>query len=188
MMNNSEFQQLNLAKPDLKFATDLFSLISDNREYLSVWLAWPNYVTHIKDSEYFIKNAIKEMEEGTAETYIILFDMKPIGTVSFNKIDKQNKIGYVGYWISEKYQGKGFVKFAVNFLLQRGFYELMLNKVVIRCAVGNNKSESIPLKFAFKFEGIARENELVNGIFIDHKIYSLLKNEFSQGNSGRNEA
>lgn len=177
-MNHTEQDELLIVELDVKHASDLFLLISNNRKYLSEWLAWPNYVTDISDSVYFIENAMKEMNEGTSETYIILHNNKPAGIISFNKIDKQNKIGYMGYWISEECQGKGIVKSSVDFLLRRGFNDLMLNKVVIRCGVGNVRSESIPLRFKFKYEGIARQNELVNGVFIDHKVYSLLNREF----------
>ncbi len=66
------------------------------------------------------------------------------------------------------------MKEVINF----AFTELKMNRVQIRCAIGNVKSEKIPQRLNFKFEGIERDGELLpDGKFTDLEVYSLLKSE-----------
>ena len=55
-----------------------------------------------------------------------------------------------------------------------------LNRIEIKCAVGNNKSRAIPQKLQFKQEGILRQAELLNGKFIDLYLYAMLKEEWER--------
>ena len=49
---------------------------------------------------------------------------------------------------------------------------------MIRCAVNNEKSKSIPKSLNFRFEGIERAGELLSdGSFTDLEVYSLLRSD-----------
>lgn len=60
-----------------------------------------------------------------------------------------------------------------------------LNRIEIKAAVKNFKSQAIPEKLNFKKEGILRQAEFVNNEFIDLFIYSILKNEWKTGTTNR---
>lgn len=63
------------------------------------------------------------------------------------------------------------------------FEGLELNRVQIKCAVGNTPSSNIPKRLGFQFEGIERAGELfTEGSFADIEVYSLLKNEYHRKN------
>ena len=53
-----------------------------------------------------------------------------------------------------------------------------LNRIVIKCAVGNERSRAIAEKLDFKKEGILRQAEWVNGKFLDLYQFSLLREEW----------
>lgn len=58
-----------------------------------------------------------------------------------------------------------------------------MNRIQIKCAVGNRPSNAIPLRLGFKFEGIEREGELLaSGYYADINVYSILKKEISAWN------
>lgn len=63
-------------------------------------------------------------------------------------------------------------------LITYGFEELGLNRIEIKAAVENLKSQAIPEKLNFKKEGILRQAEFVNEKFLDLTLYSLLKEEY----------
>jgi len=63
-------------------------------------------------------------------------------------------------------------------LLHFAFDELNINRVQIKCAVGNTPSKNIPKRLGFKFEGIERDGELlVDNQFTDIEVYSLIKKD-----------
>jgi ribosomal-protein-serine acetyltransferase len=65
---------------------------------------------------------------------------------------------------------------SVKLLVKFAFEELNINRIQIRCAVGNTQSSNISKKLGFKFEGIEREGELFpDGSFKDLEVYSILK-------------
>lgn len=85
------------------------------------------------------------------------------------------KIGSVGYWLSEEFQGKGIVLRSVEKLVDYCFTELLLNRIEIKCGTKNYKSQAIAEKIGFQKEGIIREGEFLHNAFSDLFCYSLLK-------------
>ena len=53
-----------------------------------------------------------------------------------------------------------------------------MNRIQIKCGVGNQKSSSVPKRLGFIFEGIERHGERHHFNFIDLEVYSLLKKEW----------
>lgn len=100
------------------------------------------------------------------------------GVLGFNVIDHVNGIGHIGYWLGEKYNGRGIMTIAVRDLISLGFNSWPLQKVEIRCAAGNTKSRAIPERLGFRNEGTIRCAEKVNEKIHDHIIYGLLRKEF----------
>jgi len=53
-----------------------------------------------------------------------------------------------------------------------------MNRIQIKVATENLKSQQVAERLGFKYEGIEREGELHKCGFLDLKVYSLLRNEF----------
>lgn len=101
-----------------------------------------------------------------------------VGLIGLKDTDEQNKKTEIGYWLSEKYQKQGIVTKSVCKLCDYTFHELGINRIQIKCAVGNISSSNIPKRLGFSFEGIERQGELLTGgIFTDLEIYSKLKSD-----------
>ncbi|MFT5749516.1 MAG: ribosomal-protein-serine acetyltransferase, partial [Ancylomarina sp.] len=110
--------------------------------------------------------------------FVIHYDGVFAGLIGFKANDKQNKRIEIGYWLSETYQKKGIVTQSVKCMCQFAFDELRMNRIQIRCAVGNEPSKKIPQKLGFVFEGIERDGELLTGgVFTDLEVYSKLKKD-----------
>jgi len=65
----------------------------------------------------------------------------------------------------------------VKEMVSIGFNEFGFNRIEIQCATDNTKSRAIPERLGFIQEGILRSSEKVNGRYLDHAVYGLLKNE-----------
>ena len=67
---------------------------------------------------------------------------------------------------------------SVRALIKFGFSELNLNRIQIKCAPDNVKSNKIPQRLGFTLEGIERDSEFVReGVFRDANVWSLIKKE-----------
>lgn len=135
------------------------------------------------DTVAFTQKAVYSLSNSDNKTFTIREDNKFVGLIGFKATDKGNCKTEIGYWLSGEYQGKGIMTSAVECLCKQAFEELGMNRVQIKCAVGNTPSSNIPKRLGFKFEGVERAGELfADGNFVDIEVYSLLKNEYNSTN------
>jgi ribosomal-protein-serine acetyltransferase len=161
-------------------AEPAFELIDNNRAYLKTWLTWVDFIKSADNFRNFIKGAKQRMADKQEVSYMILHEGKVAGRVGIYYLDHQNKIGSIGYWLGEEFQGNGLVTKSCKEVIKHGFSDLDLNRIEIKCATGNLKSQAIPERLGFTKEGILRQAELVNGQFHDLNLYSLLKEEWEK--------
>jgi ribosomal-protein-serine acetyltransferase len=159
---------------------DLFDLVDRSREYLGEWLPWVKNTVDIDSELSFIRNSIQRMEFGIGIDMGIWFREQLVGVIGFNNIDLNNMKGTIGYFLGERYQGKGTMLSSCRSLVNYGFHKLNLHKIVIRCAADNIKSRRIPEKLGFKVEGILRDEELLARGYVDHYYYGMTRIEWDQ--------
>lgn len=160
-------------------AKGIYNTIDAQRDYLGRWLPFVVGTTSVSVTQEFVESSLKAEDK----TFTIRKGEQCIGLIGFKAIDNANCKTEIGYWLSEKYQGRGIMTRAVDVLCKYAFVELGLNRVQIKCAVGNSHSSNIPKRLGFKFEGVERAGELfANGCFVDLEVYSLLKHEYNSPN------
>jgi ribosomal-protein-serine acetyltransferase len=159
-------------------ALQIFDIVTRDREYLGAWLPWI-YNTHtIEDTKSFINNCIDQHLKADALTFAIKHCDELKGVISLHRIDHNNRSTSIGYWLGKNYQGKGLMTSATRSLVDHCFTSLLLNRVEIRCATENQKSQAIPIRLKFKKEGTLRKAELLRTGFVDHDLFSALKEEW----------
>jgi ribosomal-protein-serine acetyltransferase len=168
--------QLRFIQPEE--ARALFELVDKNRAYLRKWLPWVHAQTGPDVSKEHILSRLEGAKKGETLDLGIYLDGALIGSMGFNRIVSTNKKASIGYWISEEFQGKGVMSDCVRALVDYGFRTLHLHRIRIQCNVSNAKSEAIPKRLGFTFEGIAREDEFLYDHFEDSKIFSMLEHEW----------
>jgi ribosomal-protein-serine acetyltransferase len=159
-------------------APELYSLTDANRAYLRRWLPWVDLVTSEDDSRSFIATVAAQHKEGRGPTFGIWRDGALAGVVGYLPIDRVNRCGEIGYWLAEREQGRGVMTACCRFAVRYGFLTLDLNRIQIAAGTENAASRRIPERLGFKLEGILRGRENLNGAFVDHAMYSLLRSEF----------
>jgi ribosomal-protein-serine acetyltransferase len=169
-------QNTVLKQIELSDTADIFNTIISQKEYLGEWLPFVEFTHELKDTEVFVRSVVDAPEDKREFVFVIHFDGEFAGLAGFKSTDRDNKKTEIGYWLSEGFQKKGIMTESVRCLIKLAFEELDINRIQIKCAVGNTPSSNIPKKLGFKFEGIEREGELFpDGSFKDLEIYSLLK-------------
>ncbi|MGN5954041.1 GNAT family N-acetyltransferase [Sphingobacterium lactis] len=176
-------EHIVLERTSSKYAPELFQIIERNRNYLSEFLPWVPGMKLDSDFYGYISNAVIKNEEKYEASFTILYNEEAVGRIGLHHINWNNKNAAIGYWIDQDKNGKGIVINACKRLIKYGFEELNLNRIEIKAAVNNTKSQAIPQKLNFKEEGILRQAELVNDEYLDIKVFSMLKEEFQDYNN-----
>ena len=162
----------------LKDARAFFALTEANRERLRRWLPWVDDVLTIDHTKAFIALAKEQAKRRQGLHCGIWWRGEPVGVAGFNTFDRLNRLGNIGYWISEHAEGHGLVTRAVKALMQYGFELEQLHRIEIRVAVRNRRSRAIPERLGFRHEGTLRGVENLYGRFLDHAVYGLLVDEW----------
>ncbi|EAS45976.1 YdaF [marine gamma proteobacterium HTCC2207] len=169
--------EIELEKLNVNHSQELYDLTEANRNYLSEWLPWLDQIKTSRDTKTFIESTVKVASSGGAPNYAVLYKGAICGVVGFHEINKQHRIGSIGYWLGEVFTGKGVMTAAVAKLLTVGFVQFDLNKIEIRCAEGNLRSRAIPERLGFTYEATLRQCEWLYSEYVNHAIYSMLKSE-----------
>lgn len=172
-----ETERLLLRKMRLEDAEDLFEYASDPE--VAKYTTW---VTHesLADSQRFLNFILERYPRGEFADWGIIHktDRKFIGTCGFAEWAIFPNCAEVGYALSRKYWGKGYVPEAVWKLLNFGFETLNLHRIEARCKVENIASARVMEKVGMKFQGIFPQQMYVKGEYWDLKVYSILRQEF----------
>jgi ribosomal-protein-serine acetyltransferase len=163
-----------------KHAQPMFDLINSSRQHLREWLPWVDHMQTVENFEDHIADCKRREDVESDFAFVILLEDQMAGRIGIHYINYQNKIASIGYWLGDGYQGKGIITKACIALIDYSFHVLEMNRVQIKCATGNFKSQAIPERLNFKKEGIIRQGEFVNGRFVDLYLYSILKEEFKR--------
>lgn len=159
-------------------APAMFRLIDSQREYLGEWLPFIPFTVSVEDSMAFLESVCSLPDEKCEYVFAIIVDGNFAGTIGIKDTDLANCRTEIGYWLGEQYQGRGIVTRAVEALCLMAYNELGINRIQIKCAVGNHKSSNIPKRLGFRFEGTERAGERkADGSFFDIEIYSKLKSD-----------
>ena len=172
--------EIELRLLEERHAEALFAVVEQNREYLREWLPWLEMNTSPNETRSFIKSALDQFANNSGLVAGIWHGDRIVGVISYYNIDWLNRMAHIGYWLDARYQGKGIMTRACEAMIAYGFNELELNRIEIRCAIGNQKSCAIPERLGFVCEGVARQAEWLYDHFVDLSIYGLLAKDWKQ--------
>ncbi|MDR1707957.1 MAG: GNAT family N-acetyltransferase [Prevotella sp.] len=154
---------------------DIFNTLNNEREYMRVWLPFVDYTYEENDTRNFVISNLGTVDKHFTISYKETF----VGLIGFKDTDPLNRKTEIGYWLSQQAQGKGIMVHSVLKLIEYAFSEMDMNRIQIKVAVNNHRSKQIPEKLGFLLEGVERDGELlVDNVYTDINVYSLLKKEF----------
>ena len=181
--NKLSGNRVYLEKHKLEDAVYMFECVEKERERLSKFLPWPQDIQSVEDEEKFIKDSIELWEKKLGFGYSIFLKKSGtyMGNIGVFNLSWKYNCCEIGYWLSERYEGYGYMSEATeileNYLFKEGF-----NRIEIRCDVKNTRSSAIPERLLYKLEGILRENLKYYDSYIDTKVYSKLRSEWVKNN------
>lgn len=150
-------------------AADIFAAIDSQREYLGRWLPFVAATSRVEQTEQAVAgmladpaNPVFTLQSGTTFA----------GLIGFKSADPQTGTIEIGYWLRNEQQGKGLMAAAVEALCELAFGQMAMQRVVIRCGVGNLRSNRIPQRLGFIRSHVeVRGEQLSDGEWIDLNVY-----------------
>lgn len=153
-------------------AAELFDVVDQNRDYLAPWLGWVDGTHSSASVAVFIENALQQLARGAGMHCGIFVGGQVVGSVGCHEIDAPNRKTSAGFWIAEKFQGRGLATKSVGALVEYAFVEWRLHRMEIRCALENRRSRALALRLGFEEEGIRKQYECTRSGFRDLAVYA----------------
>lgn len=167
-------KDIKLSPAEPIYAQEIFTIIQENKEYFSQFMAWPKFVNTVADSLNFLNSAKISHQQGNSKTYIILYKEVVAGVISFNSIDVQNKTAYIGYWLDKKSQGNGIVTKSIAGLIKQYSATGEIKRFVIKCTTENVRSNAVAKLCGFQHEGVLKKAEIINDVSYDQNSYAYV--------------
>ena len=167
-----------LKELEISDAAHIFKAIDSQREYLGEWLPFVEFTKSVKDSLDYVNSVVTMPEDCKEWQFSVFCGDDFAGLAGFKGTDRLNRKSEIGYWLRQEFQHRGIMTDSVRALIKFGFSELDLNRIQIKCAPENVKSNRIPERLGFTFEGTERDSEFVRDcVFRNANVWSLLKKD-----------
>lgn len=154
--------------------------VSDAKRFYEI-LKNPNFiflrtkVESVADEVKFLRKNAWRRRKNIEYNYTIIFDENIVGGCGI-KINQNRKfIGEIGYFVDEKYWGKGIAAQAVKKLEKLGFQKLKLKRIEIIMDIRHKASEKVAIKRRYKKEGVMRKAIENSGRYFDAYLYAKTK-------------
>ncbi len=172
-------ERLKLRAPKRADSAALDEAIQETLDELVLWLPWARPGHSLGDTRRYLRGARSARNRRQAFEFVIedQGDGRLLGMVSLHRIDWMRRSGGIGYWVRRSEWGRGIAPEAARAMLDVAFIECGLHRVEVLVAPENKPSRRVVDKVGFVREGVARGAEFVNGSYLDHIQYALLRSD-----------
>ncbi|MBE6053109.1 MAG: GNAT family N-acetyltransferase [Clostridium sartagoforme] len=158
-------------------AEELLNYYIKNKEHLSYYEPTrDNSFYTIEAQRDILTESYKSLMNGSGIDLGIYKDDILIGKIKIsNIVYGVFKSGIVGYSMDRDYQGKGYMKEALNLVLRYSEEELELHRLEASVLTDNDRSKSVLLRCGFSEVGLNEKYLFINGDWRDHiTFYRIL--------------
>jgi ribosomal-protein-alanine N-acetyltransferase len=172
-----ETERLILRKMAPNDAEAVFAYASDPE--VSRYTLWETHRS-IEDSRAFLKLITAKYENGGEPDWGITYrgDGYLVGACGLVNWEAEHARAEIGFVLSRRYWGRGFMPEAVRAMFRFGFERMNLNRIEARCIAENAASARVMEKAGMAYEGTLRQREYIKGAYRDIKLYAILKEGF----------
>lgn len=157
------------------------ALRGDSRAFLMPWE--PTWPADDLTRAAFRRRLRRYGDERRADLAYAFFlfrrqDERLIGGLTLSGVRRGvTQTGTLGYWMGEPYAGKGYMTAGVRAFLPFVFDELRLRRIEAACMPHNAASIRLLERVGFAREGYARQYLCINGVWQDHLLFALLRDD-----------
>ena len=168
---------------DERDAPELLDLRTHNREFFGPFE--PSSVvipTTLDEQRERLDSERKDWDEGRGYVFGIFRsgDSELVGRIAFSHVTRaawQNAV--LGYFIDREQNGNGFATEAARLALGFAFSHAGLHRVQAGVMPRNTRSIGVVRRAGFREEGTARRYLEINGVWEDHIIFAITREEWT---------
>ena len=83
----------------------------------------------------------------------------------------------IGWHFLSEHWGRGFATEAAKAVIKYAFENFKIHRLIALCCAENKPSVALAERVGMLKDGRMRENKLINGIYYDEYVFSVLKHE-----------
>ncbi|UIJ34884.1 GNAT family N-acetyltransferase [Allobranchiibius sp. GilTou73] len=99
----------------------------------------------------------------------------------FNIVRGALRSAGVGYWISQRYAGRGITPYALATAIDHAFGTVGLHRVEVNIRPENHSSLAVVRKLELRDEGLRRAYLHINGRWRDHRTFAVVREDLAAG-------
>jgi ribosomal-protein-alanine N-acetyltransferase len=166
----------------LRDARTLERELLENRTWLRKWEA----TNPVGPMSFDVRSSIRHLQSnaraGLGLPFIIEYQGELAGQLNVSSISYGSvSMATIGYWVSERFAGKGLTPTAVALASDHCFFTVGLHRIEICIRPENDPSLRVVEKLGFRYEGLRRRFIHINGDWRDHFCFALTVDELPQG-------
>jgi len=166
----------------LRDARALERELMENRTWLRKWEATNPVGPMSFDVRASIRNLQSNARAGFGLPFIIEYRGELAGQLNVSSITYGSlSSATIGYWVSERFAGKGLTPTAVALATDHCFFSVGLHRMEICIRPENEPSLRVTEKLGFRYEGLRRRYIHINGDWRDHFCFALTVEELPTG-------
>jgi len=166
----------------LRDARALERELLENRTWLRKWEATNPVGPMSFDVRASIRHLQSNARAGLGLPFIIEYQGQLAGQLNVSSIAYGSvSSATIGYWVSERFAGKGLTPTAVALATDHCFFGVGLHRMEICIRPENEPSLRVVEKLGFRYEGLRRRYIHINGDWRDHFCFGLTVEEVPTG-------
>lgn len=162
---------LRLRQAALEDLAEVLAATRAERARLAPWLGWAAGEIAEEDTRAFLLAARELWLRRALPTLTLRTTEGLAGMCGLNPLE--GRAAHIGYWLTAAAEGRGLARAAVRWLARHAFEALDLDRVEIRCAVGNTRSRALPEALGFRLEGVMRASQRLPPGTQDLALYAV---------------
>jgi ribosomal-protein-alanine N-acetyltransferase len=166
----------------LRDAKALERELLENRGWLRKWEATNPVGPMNFDVRTNIRHLQSNARAGLGLPFIIEYQGQLAGQLNVSSVAYGSvSSATIGYWVSERFAGKGLTPTAVALATDHCFFGVGLHRMEICIRPENEPSLRVVEKLGFRYEGLRRRHIHINGDWRDHFCFGLTVEEVPTG-------
>ncbi|MFE6736863.1 GNAT family N-acetyltransferase [Microbacterium sp. NPDC057650] len=153
-----------------------------NRSWLQPWEATIPGGVPTFDMRVGIRRLLQQYRDGAGYPFVMEYDGEIAGQLNVWGIARGSLCSAtIGYWVSERFAGKGVTPTAVALATDACFTQFGLHRMEICIRPENRASLRVVQKLGFRYEGLRRRYIHIDGDWRDHHAFALTSEDVPQG-------
>ncbi|GAA3212639.1 GNAT family protein [Microbacterium terregens] len=153
-----------------------------NRAWLQPWEATSPDGPVSFDMRTGVRRLLQQYRDGTGIPFVMEDDGELAGQLNVWGIARGSLASAtIGYWVSERFAGRGITTTSVALATDLCFSEMRLHRMEICIRPENVASLRVVEKLGFRYEGLRRRFIHIDGDWRDHYAFALTREDVPEG-------